>query len=64
MSDIIDNLTQHRFELHLDGHIAAEYYRRDGKVITLEHTEVPSELGGGSVRSSSRGCSISSAARK
>ncbi|MGY2904337.1 uncharacterized protein ACVWVY_003358 [Bradyrhizobium sp. URHC0002] len=46
MSDIIDNPAQHRFELHLDGHIAAEYYRRDGKVITLEHTEVPSELGG------------------
>ena len=46
MSNIIDNQAQHRFELHVDGHVATERYRRDGKVITLEHTEVPPELGG------------------
>ena len=51
MSDIIDNPAQHRFELHVEGHVATEHYRRDGKVITLEHTEVPPELGGKGVGS-------------
>jgi uncharacterized protein len=30
----------------VDGHIAAAYYARAGDVITFEHTEVPTELGG------------------
>ena len=51
MSDVIDNPAQHRFELHVDGHVATEQYRRDGKVITLEHTDVPAELGGKGVGS-------------
>ena len=42
-----DNATEHRFELDIDGHIAAAYYRRDGNGhLVLTHTEVPSEYGG------------------
>jgi predicted GNAT family acetyltransferase len=43
---ITDNAAQHRFELEVDGHIAATYYERIGDLITFEHTEVPAELGG------------------
>ena len=45
MSDIIDNKAQHRFELEVDGHLAASYYKIDDGVITFLHTEVPPELG-------------------
>ena len=46
MTDIVDNKAQHRFELAVDGHIAAAYYELAGGVITFVHTEVPPELGG------------------
>ena len=46
MSDIIDNKAQRRFELEVDGHLAATYYKIDDGVITFLHTEVPPELGG------------------
>src|SRR5215468_2443242 len=46
MADIVNNRAQHRFELVVDGHLAAAYYKLDGNVITFEHTEVPPELGG------------------
>jgi uncharacterized protein len=46
MSDVIDNRARHRFELEVEGHLAATYYKLDGDVITFVHTEVPSELGG------------------
>ena len=46
MCDIIDNKAQHRFELEVDGHLAATYYKIDDGVITFLHTEVPPELGG------------------
>jgi uncharacterized protein len=47
MSDTVsNNAAQHRFELAVDGHIAAAHYKRTGDVITFEHTEVPEELGG------------------
>ena len=36
----------HRFELAVDGHIAASYYEIADGVITFIHTEVPPELGG------------------
>jgi uncharacterized protein len=51
MSDIVDNKAQHRFELVVEGHLAAAYYKLDGNVITFEHTEVPPELGGKGVGS-------------
>ena len=45
-SDIRDNAADHRFELDLDGGMALMYYRLEGGVITLMHTEVPPALGG------------------
>jgi predicted GNAT family acetyltransferase len=51
MTDITDNQAQHRFELMVDGHVAAsEYSLKDG-VITFMHTEVPEALGGKGVGS-------------
>lgn len=47
-----NNKTEHRFELEVDGHLAAAHYARKGDVITFEHTEVPAELGGKGVGSS------------
>jgi predicted GNAT family acetyltransferase len=46
MSDIIDNKARDRFELEVEGHIAATYYKIENGVITFIHTEVPPELGG------------------
>jgi predicted GNAT family acetyltransferase len=46
MADVTNNPSQHRFELVVDGHLAATYYKRDGNVIIFDHTEVPPELGG------------------
>ena len=51
MSEVIDNKAHHRFELIVDGHIAQEHYRLEGKVITFVHTEVPPELAGQGVGS-------------
>ena len=51
MTDIVDNKAHHRFELEIDGHIAAAYYELAGGVITFVHTEVPPELGGRGVGS-------------
>ena len=41
-----DNPDRHRFELDADGHVAFSNYTRAGNVITIQHTEVPKELGG------------------
>ena len=47
MNEVVsNNKLQHRFELTVDGHIAAAHYELDGGVITFVHTEVPVELGG------------------
>lgn len=46
MSEIANNKALHRYELAVDGHLAATYYKLDGGVITFIHTEVPPELGG------------------
>jgi uncharacterized protein len=43
---VSNNPAQHRFELEVDGHVAAAHYELSDGVITFEHTEVPSELGG------------------
>ena len=43
---VSNNPSLHRFELAVDGHIAATYYELAGGVITFVHTEVPPELGG------------------
>jgi uncharacterized protein len=46
MSEIVNNKARHRFELAVEGHIAATYYQIANGVITFVHTEVPPELGG------------------
>jgi predicted GNAT family acetyltransferase len=43
---VINNTERKRYELSVDGHIAAAYYEKADGVITFVHTEVPSELGG------------------
>jgi uncharacterized protein len=51
MSEVTNNTDKHRFELAVDGHIAATYYDIADGVITFVHTEVPPELGGKGVGS-------------
>jgi len=51
MSDVIDNKTHHRFELVVEGHLAAAYYKVEGNLISFIHTEVPPELSGKGVGS-------------
>jgi predicted GNAT family acetyltransferase len=46
MTDVINNPAKHRYELAVDGHIAATHYEIADGVITFVHTEVPPELGG------------------
>lgn len=52
MTDTVsNNPARKRYELAVDGHIAATYYEIAGGVITFIHTEVPPELGGKGVGS-------------
>jgi uncharacterized protein len=46
MTDIVNNKAHQRYELAVDGHLAATYYKIADGVITFIHTEVPPELGG------------------
>lgn len=46
MPDVVDNRSNHRFELEIDGHVARSFYELADDVITFVHTEVPPELGG------------------
>jgi uncharacterized protein len=43
---VSNNPARHRYELKVDGHIAATYHKIADGVITFTHTEVPPELGG------------------
>jgi uncharacterized protein len=43
---VVNNTERQRYELLVDGHIAATYYEKSDGVITFVHTEVPSQLGG------------------
>ena len=51
MTDVVNNKALHRYELVVDGHLAASYYALAEGVITFIHTEVPPELGGRGVGS-------------
>ena len=51
MTDVVNNKAHHRYELVVDGHLAATYYKLADDVITFIHTEVPPELGGKGVGS-------------
>jgi len=46
MSEVVNNKAHHRYELAVDGHMAAAYYKLADGVITFVHTELPPELGG------------------
>ena len=46
MAEVVNNQAQHRYELVVEGHLAATYYSVADGVITFIHTEVPPELGG------------------
>lgn len=45
-STVQNNPAEKRYELKVEGHIAAAYYDISGDVITFVHTEVPDALGG------------------
>ena len=51
MTEVVNNRAQHRYELVVEGHLAATYYELSDGVITFIHTEVPPELGGKGVGS-------------
>lgn len=51
MTDVVNNRAHHRYELTVEGHLAATYYSIADGVITFIHTEVPPELGGKGVGS-------------
>ena len=51
MNDSVNNKAQQRYELTVDGHLAATYYKIADGVITFIHTEVPPELGGKGIAS-------------
>jgi uncharacterized protein len=51
MAEVVNNKAHHRFELAVEGHLAATYYKIENGVITFIHTEVPPELGGKGVGS-------------
>lgn len=52
MTDAVRNNTdENRYELSVDGHLAATYYRIADAVITFVHTEVPDALAGRGVGS-------------
>jgi predicted GNAT family acetyltransferase len=46
MTDVRNNPEKQRYELSVDGHLAATYYRITDGVITFVHTEVPDALAG------------------
>jgi predicted GNAT family acetyltransferase len=46
MTDVVNNKAHHRYELAVDGYIAATCYKIADGAITFIHTEVPPELGG------------------
>jgi hypothetical protein len=46
MTDVINNRPDHRYELAVEGHLAAACYSVADGVIIFLHTEVPPELGG------------------
>lgn len=46
MTAVRNNPAKKRYELDVEGHIAATYYELSDDVITFVHTEVPEALGG------------------
>jgi uncharacterized protein len=51
MPAVRNNSAEQRYELEVDGVTAFVTYRRDGSIVSLNHTEVPPELAGRGVGS-------------
>jgi predicted GNAT family acetyltransferase len=51
MAEVVNNRAHHRYELVVEGHLAATHHKLSDGVITFIHTEVPPELGGKGVGS-------------
>lgn len=49
--NVTDNKEKQRFEVTIDGHTAFVEYTMEPDVLSLDHTEVPKELGGRGVAS-------------
>jgi uncharacterized protein len=64
MSEIRDNPLHHRYELAVDGYVAAAHYEIADGVITFLHTDVPSELGGKGIGSKLVGGALDQARAK
>ena len=45
-ASIVDNVSEHRFEIRIDGHLAFLEYHRNGNRFVIVHTEVPDALSG------------------
>jgi predicted GNAT family acetyltransferase len=46
MSELVDNVAKHRYEISVDGKTAFTTYKIENGVISFLHTEVPSEFRG------------------
>src|SRR5215218_5880957 len=46
MADVVDNPSQHRFEMAIGDALAVAHYETEGGRVVLLHTEVPPELAG------------------
>lgn len=44
--EVVDNTGEHRFELALEGEVAAAYYQMDNGRMVFVHTEVPQRFSG------------------
>jgi len=51
ISEVVNNKAHHRYELAVDGHVAASYYNLADGIVAFIHTEVPPELAGKGVGS-------------
>jgi predicted GNAT family acetyltransferase len=50
-TSVRENVEQHRFELPITGAMATAYYRTEGGLVILIHTEVPAEFSGQGIAS-------------
>ena len=46
MADVVDNPSQHQFEMAVGDALAVAHYETEGGRVVLLHTEVPPELAG------------------
>jgi predicted GNAT family acetyltransferase len=44
MSEVVNNMSKNRYELEVNGHVAAIYYRFVDGIVVFTHTQVPPEI--------------------